>query len=270
MFHGLEGSSQSHYARAFAWYCQHNNIDFCVPHFRGCSGEPNRLPRAYHSGDWEEINWILQRIKQQNPDAPLVAIGVSLGGNALMRWAGEVQTAARASTSAVVSICAPLDLAAAGHHLDAGLNRWLYTKRFMDTMIPASLKRLDAYPNLYDRAAVAKCKTFYAFDNLVTAPLHGFKSTEDYWLRASALPHMRQICVPALAINALNDPFIPAASLPQSAQVSPWVELWQPRRGGHVGFVSGIGPHFTGHLQQLPERVAAFTGRHMRGEMGKL
>lgn len=257
LFHGLEGSSQSHYAGAFARYAQDNRFNFCVPHFRGCSGEINLAPRAYHSGDWQEIDWILKRVKAQH-QGDVFAIGVSLGGNALMRWAGEVGSEATSVVKGIVSICSPLDLTASGHHLGRDINRHIYTPMFLRSMKPNALKKLAQYPDLFDKAAMQASRDLYEFDNAVTAPIHGFKNTDDYWNRASAKPHMHNIQNPALAINALNDPFIPPASLPTCRDVSAHVKLWQPVRGGHVGFAADVWRRFPGHLQTLPQVVGKF------------
>ncbi len=257
LFHGLEGSSQSHYARAFARYAQENKLDFCVPHFRGCSGELNRAPRAYHSGDFAEIDWILRRIKAQHK-GDIYAIGVSLGGNALMRWAGEMGAHANQIVTSVASICAPLDLMAAGLHLGQGINRQIYTPMFLRTLKSRSLQKLTQYPNLFNKEKMLASTDLYEFDNVVTAPLHGFKSTEDYWTRASAKPHLSRVAVPALVINTQNDPFIPAQSLPTAQHVSQHVKLWQPAHGGHVGFAANCVRDFPGHLQTLPHAVAEF------------
>jgi uncharacterized protein len=257
MFHGLEGSSQSHYARAFARYAQDHHLNYCVPHFRGCSGELNLAPRAYHSGDWQEIDWILRRLKAEHA-GDVYAIGVSLGGNALMRWAGEVGSSASLVVQGVVSICSPLDLHASGIHIGLGLNRHIYTPMFLRTMKPRALQKLTQFPHLFDKSKLLASRNLYEFDNVFTAPLHGFKSTEDYWARASAKPHLANIQIPALAINAVNDPFIPASSLPKDHAVGHHVKLWQPRRGGHVGFAADCLTGFPGHLQTLPQVVGAF------------
>jgi predicted alpha/beta-fold hydrolase len=257
MFHGLEGSSQSHYARAFARYAQDHDLHFCVPHFRGCSGELNLAPRAYHSGDWQEIDWILRRIRAVHR-GPVYAIGVSLGGNALMRWAGEMGAAAQSVVKGAVSICSPLDLYASGIHIGRGLNRHIYTPMFLRSMKPRALQKLAQYPNLFDRKKMLASTDLYEFDNVFTAPLHGFQSTEDYWIRASAKPHLASIQISALAINAINDPFIPPESLPKQGEVGAYVKLWQPVRGGHVGFAANCLTQFPGHLQTLPRAVAAF------------
>jgi uncharacterized protein len=262
MFHGLEGSSQSHYARAFARYAQEKNLNFCVPHFRGCSGELNLAPRAYHSGDFEEIDWILRRIKaqqlQQGNTGDVYAVGISLGGNALMRWAGEMGVAADPVVKGAVSICSPLDLYASGIHIGRGLNRHIYTPMFLRTMKPRALQKLAQFPSLFDPSKMMASRDLYEFDNVFTAPLHGFHNTEDYWTRASAKPHLANIQIPALAINAVNDPFIPASSLPESGKVGRHVKLWQPKHGGHVGFATDCFKSFPGHLQTLPQVVGEF------------
>ncbi|MDI9332788.1 MAG: alpha/beta fold hydrolase [Cytophagales bacterium] len=257
MFHGLEGSSQSHYARAFARYAQDHGLNFCVPHFRGCSGELNLAPRAYHSGDYEEIDWILRRLTDDYAGA-VYAVGISLGGNALMRWAGEVGTGAAQVVGGAISICSPLDLAASGFHIGRGLNRHLYTPMFLRTMKPRALQKLAQYPSLFDKRRLLASRNLYEFDNVFTAPLHGFKNTDDYWTRASAKPHLASVRVPALAINALNDPFIPRHSLPKAEDVGNYVQLWQPKHGGHVGFATDYLKSFPGHLQTLPRVVDEF------------
>ena len=181
LFHGLEGSSQSHYVLSIMDLLQKNDWRGVVIHFRGCSGLPNRLPRAYHAGDSDEINWILHRIfwesKLLNSETPLYAIGVSLGGNALLKWIGEQGGKARPIITAAAAVSVPLDLAAAGAALDAGFNKF-YTRHFLSTLKYKALEKIGRFPGLLDAHAIAACKTLYEFDNLVTAPLHGFRNTE--------------------------------------------------------------------------------------------
>jgi predicted alpha/beta-fold hydrolase len=254
LFHGLEGSSRSHYSEAFADVAWRGQLTFVVPHFRGCSGELNLAPRAYHSGDHEEIGWILARLRERHQGA-IVAAGVSLGGNALLRWAGENGESAGRIVSAVASVCSPLDLSAGGHAIGRGFNRVVYTTMFLRTMKPKALRKWAQHPGLFDREALLQARDLYEFDNIFTAPVHGFTGTEDYWTRASAKPHLHRIRVPALALNALNDPFIPPSSLPRAGEVGPCVTLWQPRYGGHVGFPAGA---FPGHVLDMPEAVCAW------------
>lgn len=263
LFHGLEGSSRSHYAEAFADWAREQGLAYAVPHFRGCSGEINRAPRAYHSGDYEEIDWILRRLAAAQRAAgagPVLAVGVSLGGNALMRWAGEMGDAAGAVVAAVASICAPLDLAAAGHAIGRGFNRQVYTRMFLRSMQPRALAKLRQFPGLFDEAALRAARDLYAFDNVFTAPLHGFRNTDDYWARASAKPHLARIRVPALVLNARNDPFVPGASLPTPQHAGRHVTLWQPEGGGHVGFAAGAWPR--GQLRGLADAVGGWLLAH--------
>ena len=254
LFHGLEGSSRSHYAEAFAADARRRGWRYAVPHFRGCSGELNLAPRAYHSGDHEEIDFILRGLRARH-QGPLVAVGVSLGGNALLRWAAEQGDAASQLAQAVAAVCSPLDLAAGGHNIGRGFNRVVYTTMFLRTMKPKALAKWAQHPGLFDREALLRARDLYEFDNIFTAPVHGFTNTEDYWARASAKPHLPRIRIPALALNALNDPFIPASSLPQPHEVSSTTTLWQPRHGGHVGFPSGT---FPGHVWAMPEAVTGW------------
>lgn len=261
LFHGLEGSSRSHYALAFADWARRHGWRCAVPHFRGCSGELNLAPRAYHSGDHVEVGWMLDRIRSAHPVGPVVAVGVSLGGNALLRWAEEAGAQAGAVVQAMASVCSPIDLAAAGHAIGRGLNRHLYTPMFLRTMKPKALAKLAQHPGLFDAERLRRARNLYEFDNLFTAPLHGFRDTEDYWRRASAKPRLAEICIPALVVNARNDPFVPAWSLPGVHEVGRHVTLWQPNHGGHVGFASGSLP---GDVRGLPQAVMGW----MQGVLG--
>jgi len=254
MFHGLEGSSASHYAQAFADFALDQGLAFAVAHFRGCSGELNHGPRAYHSGDHAEVDWILRRFRAGYA-GPILAVGVSLGGNALMRWAGEAGADARAVVRAVASVSAPLDLAAGGHAIGRGFNRLVYNRMFLRSMRPKAMRKLAQYPGLFDHQALGLARDIYTFDKHFTAPLHGFRDTEDYWSRASAKPHLNRIAVPALLLNARNDPFVPASSLPQKDEVSAMVTLWQPEHGGHVGFPQGGLP---GNVRAMPWAVGGW------------
>lgn len=251
LFHGLEGSSHGHYSLAMASAAASRGWHYVVPHFRGCSGELNRAPRAYHSGDFLEIDWILRRLRER-AGAAVRVIGISLGGNALMRWAAEAGADATKVATAVAAIGAPLDLAAAGAAIDHGVNRQVYARLFLATMKPKALAKLTQFPGLFDGQRVARARTLREFDDAFTAPLHGFDGVDDYWARASAKPHLSRIQVPALVLNARNDPFIPAASLPHPTTCGPAVTLWQPEHGGHVGFAEGPPP---GHLRAMPRAV---------------
>lgn len=257
LFHGLEGSSSSHYAQACAHSAHDRGWAYAVPHFRGCSGELNLAPRAYHSGDYEEVGWILARLRERTP-GPLRAIGISLGGNALLRWAEEAGTQAARVACAVAAVSSPIDLAAGGAAIDRGLNRQIYARMFLRTMKPKALAKLAQHPGLFDRDRLLRAHTLYEFDDVFTAPLHGFRDTHDYWQRASAQPHLDRIRIPTLVLNARNDPFVPGASLPAPHQAGCSVTLWQPPHGGHVGFPGG---RFPAHVHTMPEAVLDWLAR---------
>lgn len=255
LFHGLEGSSQSHYARDLMGTLREHGWRGVVPHFRGCSGEPNRLPRAYFAGDVAEIEAMLTRVKHAWPEAPIYAVGVSLGGNALLKWLGDKGSQAGEWISAAAAISAPVDMNAAGHTLDQGFNRLVYTAHFLDTLKRKALHKAAQFPGTLDADRIQQISTFREFDTHVTARLHGYADAEDYWTRTSSKPGLRNIQVPTLLINARNDPFLPAEVLPASHDVSAAVTLDQPEEGGHVAFPS---PPFPGNIDWLPKRLMEY------------
>jgi predicted alpha/beta-fold hydrolase len=263
LFHGLEGSSRSHYAAALMHAVARRRWRGVVVHFRGCGGEANRLPRAYHSGDTDEIAWILRRLRALDPPAPLFAAGVSLGGNALLKWLGREQEGAGAIIDAAAAVSAPVDLMTAGDLLGSGVNR-LYGNNFLLTLRHKSLEKLKQFPGLYDAGGVRRARTLREFDNIVTAPLHGFRDTDDYWTRASSKPDLRGIAVPTLIVHARNDPFLPGRHLPGPGEVSASVTLDYPQGGGHTGFASGP---FPGNLRWLPQRLLEFFSEKPRAAL---
>ncbi|EXI92618.1 MAG: putative hydrolase [Candidatus Accumulibacter sp. BA-94] len=260
LFHGLEGSSRSHYAITLMSACTAIGWTGVVVHFRGCSGEINRLPRAYHSGDSTEIDWILQRLQQLFPARPRYAVGVSLGGNALLKWLGERQGNAANFLRAAAAISAPFDLGVSGHQLACGLNR-IYTHHFLQTLKRKAAEKLRRHPGLFDAQRMRAASCLHEFDDVVTAPLHGFASADDYWRRASSKPWLTAIRLPTLLLNARNDPFLPAQALPAASQTAASVQAEFPQQGGHVGFVSGRLP---GRLDWLPQRILHFFRNEVR------
>jgi predicted alpha/beta-fold hydrolase len=255
MFHGLEGCSRSHYALSLMTVAQQIGWRGVVPHFRGCSGEINRLARAYHSGDAAEIDWILRRLKRENLDCEIYVAGVSLGGNMLLKWLGEQDQDAAAIVKGAMAVSAPVDLHAAAAVLDFGYRRVIYTRRFLRSLREKVLAKISTHGLDIDIDAVRGCSTFRQIDDLYTAPIHGFKDADDYWTRASSKPLLKHIRVPTLLLNAQNDPFLPAGALPTREEVSDSVTLEFPNSGGHVGFVRGA---FPGSLCWLPQRMAEF------------
>ena len=258
LFHGLEGSSRSHYARRLMHAVEQRGWHGVVVHFRGCSGEPNRLPRAYHSGDSQEIDWVLRRLYARGYPA-LFAAGVSLGGNALLKWLAEQGALASGIVNAAAAVSAPLDLAAANTALSSGFNL-VYAKHFLRTLVPAALAKDRLFPGWIDVGRVKAARTLRDFDDAVTAPLHGFNGADDYYARSSAGPLLGAVQTPTLLLNAANDPFLPQAALPQRASMSSVVTFEVPHHGGHVGFVHGALP---GRIDWLPQRLLAHFDAHL-------
>jgi predicted alpha/beta-fold hydrolase len=252
LFHGLEGSSDSHYARVLMAEAHARGWHGVVPHFRSCSGPMNVLPRFYHLADSNEVDWILRRLASTHA-GPVVAAGVSLGGNVLLRWLCEREGDARV-IDAAAAISAPLDVHAGGHAISQGFGR-VYTRSFLKTLKLKALAKLEQFPGLFDRDAMLAARTMYAFDNAVTAPLHGFRDTDHYWSSATTRPLLPNIEVPTLILNARNDPFLPASVLPSRHEVSEAVTLDQPDHGGHVGFMTGP---FPGRIDWLSQRVFGY------------
>jgi hypothetical protein len=255
LFHGLEGSSASHYARALLARLADLGLPGVVPHFRGCADEPNRLPRAYHSGDHEEIAAMLAAVRARAPAAAEIhAVGVSLGGSALLNWLGREGREAATLVRRAAAVSAPIDLMAAGRSIDRGFNR-VYAAHFLQSLKPKALAMARRFPGRIEAGSVARVRSMWDFDDVVTSRLHGFADTADYWTRASCKPWLASIRVPTLVLNARNDPFVPGDSLPGAGEVAADVVLEQPAEGGHVGFLTGPLP---GRLDWLPERLLAF------------
>lgn len=257
LFHGLEGGSRGRYALSLMAAAQRRGWRAAVVQFRGTSGEPNRLARAYHAGDAAEIEIVVERLKTMFPQPALHLVGVSLGGSALLNWLGLHGDNAKSRVRSAVAVSAPIDLTATGNALDSGINRLLYANHFLKSLKAKALAKVERFPGLYDGQAVSRASTLREFDTLVTAPLHGYRDADDYWTKASSKNVLHRITVPTLLINARNDPFMPAEYLPKSDQVSPAVTLEFPEQGGHVGFVSAP---FPGHIDWLPQRIFEFFG----------
>ena len=265
IFHGLEGSTDSRYSRALALAAQARGWSVCAPNFRSCSGIMNRAPRLYHAGDSAEIDWILKRAWTLGSDPtlvgsdpkvqrPMFAVGVSLGGNMLLKWLGEQGASAKQILGAAAAVAAPLDLAAVGENLSLGFNR-VYTHHFLTTLKQKARAKFAQHPHLFDLQRTLASRTMRDFDDHFMGPLHGFRDAEDYWVRASSRQFLSLIQVPTLLLNAQDDPFMPAGVLPNDRQCATAVRRDFSAQGGHVGFVSG---DFPGHLNWMPQRVLDF------------
>jgi uncharacterized protein len=254
LFHGLEGSSESHYAQASMQACLKADWLGVVPHFRGCSGEENRSLRTYHSGETRDIDFVLQQLALQFPDLPRYAMGVSLGGNALSKWLGEQGESANQIISAAAAFCPPQDLEEGAKALSQGFNL-VYMNNFLKTLKAKALAKLDQHPGLMNRERIIASKNFFDFDDEVTAKINGFADCYDYWEKSSCKKFLADVRTPLLLVNALNDPFLPAHALARPGQVSRDVKIYYPKHGGHVGFLQG---GFPGNLAWLPNTALNF------------
>jgi hypothetical protein len=236
LFHGLEGSSRSHYARAMLDVLPRHGFRAVLMHFRGCSGEPNRLPRAYHSGDTGDIDFLVRTLRRREPNTPLAAIGYSLGGNALLKWLGE--QGENAPLTAAVAVSVPFLLHESSRHLNRGFAR-IYQRKLMQSLRD-SVRRKAAHhapPVLLD--ALDRMRSFFDFDNQITGPLHGFRDAVHYYTSSSSRQYLNRIRIPTLIVHARNDPFMPPTVIPDRSELPPCVRLDLHAHGGHVGFVSG-------------------------------
>ena len=242
VLHGLEGSARSHYAIGLLREILARGWRGVALNFRSCSGELNRLPRFYHSGDTADLDAVVNLLIAREAGVRLGAVGVSLGGNILLKWLGEREREAPTQLVAAVAISVPFDLAASAGVLDRGLRRALYTENFMRTLRRKVRDKARRFPDFVDVAAVSRARTFAAYDRAVTAPLHGFADEHDYWARSSSGPYLGRIRRPTLLINALDDPFVPPGALPDACTLPPNVVTEFTPGGGHAGFFTGRRP----------------------------
>jgi uncharacterized protein len=242
VLHGLEGSSRAPYVKRMAAAARARELAVVAVNFRGCSGEPNRLPRLYHSGETSDLARVVARLASERPGRPVAVMGFSLGANVVAKWLGERGDGLPREVRAGAAVCAPFDLAACGAALDRGRGiGCVYRERFLWSLRRKALLKVGRFPDLpFDAAAVRACRTFRAFDDRVTAPLHGFADAADYYARCSSGPLLSGVRRPLLAIAAQDDPMIPQETLPVAvAGANPAVRLEVYPAGGHLGFVSG-------------------------------
>jgi predicted alpha/beta-fold hydrolase len=242
VLHGLEGSIRSHYVVGLLREAAARGWRGVVLNFRSCSGELNRLPRFYHSGETSDLDAVIARLLEREPALRIGAIGVSLGGNVLLKWLGERELDAPKQVAGAAVISVPFDLAASARALDRGLYRAVYTKSFLRTMKRKVEAKAERFPGFVDVAAARRARTFAEYDRAVTAPLNGFADEVDYWMRASSGPYLPKIRRPTLLISAIDDPLVPAASLPDVSGLPDGVIAEFVDRGGHVGFIEGRWP----------------------------
>lgn len=240
LLHGLEGSARRGYAINVYRALAAHGIRAAGLNFRSCSGEPNRTPRFYHSGDTEDIRFVLNFLRDRFPRAPLGTIGFSLGGNALLKFLGEEGEVAQAKVACAVAVSVPYDLRAGADQLDATRMGRFYTGVFLKSLLQKADAKAALLVDRCDVERLRAARSFRDFDDAVTAPLHGFDGAEDYYRRSSSHQFLPAIRVPTLLLHAADDPFLPGRHFPrQHVASNPYLTALVTARGGHVGFIGG-------------------------------
>lgn len=282
LLHGLEGSSCSVYIQGFLREIARRGWRGAALNFRSCARDPralsrmlpNRRARLYHSGETSDLDFVARTLSAREPGTPLLTIGVSLGGNVLLKWLGEQGTEAPVDAAAAVST--PYDLGASARHLETPIGR-VYVGSFLATLRGKALEAARRFPEAAARIDLPRtisARTFWEFDDAANAPLHGFKGADDYYRRASSLSFLPRIATPTLCLSAEDDPFLPPEALERArAATSPAVTFATTPRGGHIGWVSGPAPWrprywaeefvvdwLAGRLAQAPKAVFRTSG----------
>jgi predicted alpha/beta-fold hydrolase len=258
ILHGLEGSLESHYIGGLLSALEENGYTAGLMYFRGRSGEPNRLPRGYHSGETGDLDEIMQHLMQRQPNTAVAVIGFSLGGNVLLKWLGEKGHSANIFTAIAISV--PLDLHHAALKLDRGVSR-IYQRYLLGKLTASVTAKAELHAPPFPLDRLHELNTFHKFDDNITAPLHGFRDVNDYYSRSSSKQYLKSIEVPTLILQSTDDPFLPASALPKEDELSSTTTLELSERGGHVGFVTGsnpLRPHYW-----LEERILQHLHAHL-------
>ena len=258
MLHGLEGTAHSHYARGLFLEAARRGWAADLLLFRGCGAEPNRTRRFYHSGETSDVAVVARRLLSADRLAPFFFAGVSLGGNVLLKWLGEIESTVDQRIRAAAAVSVPFDLARACRYIDRGFSR-VYQRHFLQSLRRKALAKLERFPDLASRERIEAARTLYAFDDAVTAPVHGFRNADDYYSRSSSIRFLDGIRVPTLLLSAYDDPFLPGEVLDDVARIAarnPCIEIEFPAKGGHVGFIGGQNP--LRPLYYAERRIAQF------------
>lgn len=263
LLHGLEGSPRSHYAAGTLALAQARGWQANLLVFRSCNGEINRAPRSYHSGETSDLDFVVRRFREERPGSPLVAAGISLGGNVLLKWLGEEGHHAATRVAGAVAVSVPFDLARSCAQMERGFTR-LYGWNFLKSLKRKALQKLDQHPGIADRQRVIAARTLWEFDDAFTSVVHGFHNAADYYQRSSSLHYLHRISVPTLLLSARDDPFHPPDVLDEVTQIAtsnPVLHLKFPHRGGHVGFLEGAHPWRTSNYAE--RRIIDFCERQL-------
>ncbi len=269
LLHGLEGGLGSHYVHGIVSAAAAAGWGATLMVFRGCGTTPNTARRFYHSGETTDIAHVYALLRERAPDVPWFVIGISLGGNVMLKWLGELGSSA--TVSGAVAISVPFDLEASARAISTGASR-MYDRHFLKQLRNKALLKLQTYPGLFDRDSLVRATSVYGFDDAVTAPVHGFADARDYYSRSSSLAYLSRIRVRTLLLSARNDPFLPARVLDQVSEIvtqSPVLKAEFHERGGHVGFVEGAWPWSARYYaeQRALKFLSEAGGRCVRGSL---
>lgn len=258
VLHGLEGSANSPYARMLLKQAAAHRWRGAVLHSRDCGDYRNRLPRRYHAGETNDIRFLLESLRAQGHEGPMLAVGFSLGGNVLLKYLGE--NGLSTPLTAAAAVCVPLDLHDSARALTRGFSR-IYQRHLLNRMKKAVRRKFNPHNAAFDWGKAMAATTFAEFDDAVTAPLHGFSGKDEYYDRCSSVSYLADIQCPTLIINAIDDPFMTPAAVPEPGRISPSVQLELSSGGGHVGFIGGHLPWRPQYY--LPGRIIGFLAGHI-------
>jgi uncharacterized protein len=266
LFHGLEGTERSHYVPSLFRAAAERGWAADMLLWRSCGGANNRAARFYHSGETDDAHWFLHRIAEMYPSAPLVACGVSLGGNVLTKLVGDATLALPSTLRAAAGVSVPFDLERGSRYISRGASG-MYEKWFLRTLRVKALEKASRYPDRFPAPdVIARIRTLWEFDDLITGPLHGFDGAHDYYTRSSAKHFVAAARLPLLLLSAADDPFLPSDVLDdvqERARANALVQTEFVRHGGHVGFVTGASPMRS--RSYLAERIPAFLAQFIDG-----
>jgi predicted alpha/beta-fold hydrolase len=263
LLHGLEGTIRSHYVGGFFAEAQRRGWGADLLVFRGCGSELNRARRFYHSGETTDLAFALDRVLAEHRSSPIVLAGVSLGGNVLLKYLGELGGGVPERVVAAAAVSVPFDLERGSRFISQGFSR-VYDRNFLRSLRRKAKAKLVRYPDLFDIEALRRARTIYDFDDVVTAPVHGFQNAHDYYTRSSSLRWLSKVRRPTLLLSAIDDPFLPAGVLDEVREIAaenPCLELDFTGRGGHVGFVGGRFPWRAEYYAEL--RAGEFLAAHI-------
>ena len=241
VLHGLEGTTRSNYAQGLLAKARSMGWSADLMLFRSCDGEVNNARRLYHSGETTDLDFVVRTLVSRHPDVSLRLIGVSLGGNVLLKWLGEQGESFVSNVARAAAVSAPFDLAAGSRYLECTLGQ-KYVDHFMVTLKAKTLAKRARFPDLCDWAKLHSARTFWEFDDFVTGPVHGFADALDYYTKSSSINRLTDIRRPTLLFNAEDDPFLPADVLDRVrklATINDFLHFEFTKRGGHVGWVEG-------------------------------